>query len=301
MRASKPPQPALGLSLLVPTLGHVSTGAAPTTAPRAVGLLRPEVNDALVRRDRLDAHDGLADWVEGYWTVEWDLDDPGFVTEVVSHPAVHVTVESGDRPRFGHAMPAGLVHGVITRRFTQQIAGRGRVFGVKFRPGGFGAFTGADVGAWTDRVLPLAAAFGAASDDLVHDVLAVGSDQQRAEAMDAFLLGRVPGRDGRYDDVLAVVRDIRSDPSLTTVELAARRHAMSERTLQRLFRRYVGVGPKWVLQRARLHDAVERIDTGRGGDLAALALELGWFDQAHFTREFTALVGQPPAAYAARR
>ena len=87
-----------------------------------------------------------------------------------------------------------------------------------------------------------------------------------------------------------------------TVTLAAERHGLSERTLQRLFRRYVGVGPKWVLQRARLHDAVERLDTADGPvDLAALATELGWFDQAHFTRDFTALVGQSPAAYAARR
>ena len=56
-----------------------------------------------------------------------------------------------------------------------------------------------------------------------------------------------------------------------------------------------------MLQRARLHDAVSRIDTGQADDLATLALELGWFDQAHFTRDFTALVGQSPAAYAARR
>jgi AraC-like DNA-binding protein len=239
--------------------------------------------------------------VEHYWTVAWDLAGPGFVAEVVSHPSVHVTVETGSRPRFGHALPAGLVHGVITRRFSQEIAGTGRVFGVKFRPGGFGAFTGADVGTWTDRVLPLAAAFGELGEVLVRGVLPVESDAERAQVVDAFLLDRVPDRDERYDEVLAIVAEIRGDPTLTTVERAARQHAMSERTLQRLFRRYVGVGPKWVLQRARLHDAVDRIDTGRVTDLASLALELGWFDQAHFTRDFTALVGQSPAAYAARR
>lgn len=145
-----------------------------TTAPPAVGILRPEVQDALVRRDRLEPAAGLEPWVEHYWTVAWELDDPGFVAEVVSHPSVHVTVESGDRPRFGHVLPAGLVHGVITRRFSQQIAGTGRVFGVKFRPGGFGAFTGADVGAWTDRVLPLAVALGdGPTGALVREVLAL--------------------------------------------------------------------------------------------------------------------------------
>ena len=149
----------------------MTVSGGPTTAPPAVGILRPEVQDALVRRDRLDPAPELATWVEHYWTVAWELDDPGFVAEVVSHPSVHVTVESGDRPRFGHALPAGLVHGVITRRFSQQITGTGRVFGVKFRPGGFGAFTGADVGAWTDRVVPLAAAFGDLAELLVRDVL----------------------------------------------------------------------------------------------------------------------------------
>lgn len=276
---------------------------APPAAP-ARGILRPELNDAMVRRDALACAPALDAWVERYWTVAWSLEDPGFTAEVVTHPSVHVTVETGDRQRFGHHLPAGLVHGVVTRRFTQSIAGTGRVFGVKFRPGGFGAFTGADVGAWTDRVVPLAAAFGDPAAGLVADVLGEDSDTGRAAVADAFLLARAPARDPRYDEVLAVVREVQEDPTLTTVELAARRHGVSERTLQRLFRRYVGVGPKWVLQRARLHDAVARIDAaalaGEDVDLAALAVELGWFDQAHFTRDFTAMVGQPPAAYARR-
>jgi transcriptional regulator GlxA family with amidase domain len=147
----------------------------------------------------------------------------------------------------------------------------------------------------------LSAAFGESAATLVDEVLGVQTDADRAEVVDDFLLARAPQRDERYDAVLAIVTEIRDDPMLTTVDLAARRYALSERTLQRLFRRYVGVGPKWVLRRARLHDAVDRIDTGRYDDLASLAVELGWFDQAHFTRDFTALVGQPPAAYAARR
>jgi len=255
-----------------------------------------------VRRSRLDPSATLTSWVEHYWTVAWDLDDAdAFRAEVVSHPSVHVTVESGTVPRFGHDLPVGLVHGVITRKFSVDISGSGRVFGVKFRPGGFGAFTGADVGAWTDRILPLSAAFGDRARALVERVLAEPADDDRATILDEALLQRVPGPDARYEAVLAIVDDLRADPGLTTVDAVARRHGLSERTLQRLFRRYVGVGPKWVLQRYRLHDAVDRIDAGDHGDLAGLAVALGWFDQAHFTREFTALVGQSPAAYAARR
>ncbi len=69
------------------------------------------------------------------------------------------------------------------------------------------------------------------------------------------------------------------------------------RTLQRLFERYVGVTPKWVLSRYRMHDVVTDLDAGYGGSLADLATKYGWFDQAHFTREFTDLVGVPPGTY----
>ena len=74
---------------------------------------------------------------------------------------------------------------------------------------------------------------------------------------------------------------------------------MTPRTLQRLFADYVGVSPKWVMRRARLHEAAERADSGEPVDWAALASDLGYADQAHLTRDFTVTIGVPPARYAA--
>jgi AraC-like DNA-binding protein len=74
---------------------------------------------------------------------------------------------------------------------------------------------------------------------------------------------------------------------------------MTPRTLQRLFADYVGVSPKWVMRRARLHEAAERADSGEPVDWAGLASDLGYADQAHLTRDFTATIGVPPGCYAA--
>jgi AraC-like DNA-binding protein len=95
-----------------------------------------------------------------------------------------------------------------------------------------------------------------------------------------------------------VVDQIMADHDLTRVEDAAARSGIGTRRLQRLFATYVGVTPKWVIRRSRLHEAVERLDQGHQVDLAFLARELGYFDQAHFARDFRAAVGRPPAAYA---
>ena len=89
------------------------------------------------------------------------------------------------------------------------------------------------------------------------------------------------------------------DRSLIRVAQVEERCDIGTRTLQRLFERYVGVSPKWVLSRYRMHDVVTALDEGYDGSLADLAAEYGWFDQAHFTREFTDLIGTPPGSYAA--
>src|SRR4051794_7813312 len=108
------------------------------------GVLRPEetVRTADLRRDHPVAP-GLRPFVERYWSVRWDLTGrPPFRSEVLSHPSVNVSVESGTHPRFGHRLPAVLVHGVVTHRFTVDLLGAGRVTAVKVRPGGHLALGG---------------------------------------------------------------------------------------------------------------------------------------------------------------
>ena len=275
------------------------TNATPAELGDA-GVLRRSETERHVRIDRHAPAAELLTWVESYWLVGWDLPQgTTFESHVLTQPSVHVTVEWGDGPRHGHQLPATLVHGVVSRRFSVTLRRSGRVFGVKFRPGGFAAFTGAESAVLTDRVVPFA---DLGRPDAVAQWQAVtvsaGSDAERVAAADRFLLAGLPAHDERYADVLAVVAAMVEDPSLTTVEQVARRCGATPRTLQRLFRRYVGIGPKWMLRRVRLLDAAGRVEAGEVTDWPRLARELGWYDQAHFIRDFAQAVGMPPSAYA---
>ena len=218
---------------------------------------------------------------------------------MLSHPCVNLSVESGAGPRHGFAMPAGLVHGVVTRRFSVDLHGRGRVTAAKFRPGGFAALTGHQVA--RDTVLPLATVAGAAvADRLVAEVLAVDDDLDRAAVLDAHLL---PRRARARSRLPRAARPARRDAARPLPRAGRRRRlgaGTTARSLQRLFHRYVGVGPKWVLQRYRLQDAAAAIDAGEVDDLASLAADLGWFDQAHFSRDFRSSVGVTPSEYLAQ-
>jgi AraC-like DNA-binding protein len=218
---------------------------------------------------------------------------------VLTHPALHLTVEWGGGPRHGFDMPASLLHGVVTRTFDIDLTGTGEVLGLRFRPGGFGPFTDEPVATWTDRAIALRDEFGEDADTLTDVVTGSADPAERARLVCAFLAERLPGPDPAYDELLTVITTMLGDRTLTSVAAVTDACGLSVRTLQRLFRRYVGVGPKWVLQRFRLHDAVALIDAGDVEDLARLASELGWYDQAHFNRDFAEMVGMPPGRYLA--
>ncbi|WDZ94071.1 helix-turn-helix domain-containing protein [Nocardiopsis sp. HUAS JQ3] len=102
------------------------------------------------------------------------------------------------------------------------------------------------------------------------------------------------------EDTRDVVERVAADPSVVNVSGLARREGMGVRLLQRRFADHVGLGPKAVIRRYRLYEAAERAGKGAPPDWGSLAAELGFSDQSHLTREFTAVLGTPPARYAAR-
>src|SRR5262249_3970109 len=113
-----------------------------------------------------------------------------------------------------------------------------------------------------------------------------------------FLRERLPAPDAHAVRVTGIVYAVAADRDVLTVEDLVDRYQMNKRTLQRLFSKYVGVSPKWVIQRYRLHEAAGRLSSHGDVSQSALAADLGYSDQAHFVRDFKALVGTSPAAYA---
>jgi AraC-like DNA-binding protein len=291
------------------------TNTTPGAAPSGDrGILSPARTTELanVARD-YPVSPRLAPFVERYWSVRWDLTGRApYRSEVLAHPSVNVSIESGSHPRFGVPMPAALVHGVVTTLFAVDLVGWGRVTAVKFRPGGFTAFTGCRPG--NDRISLLTDPAGSASsagchppgpggalgfdaEELTRAVLAEDDDGARAKVLDAALAPLATEPAPAYLELLEILAAMAEDRALVRAQDVAARAGMSVRSLQRLFAGYVGVSPKAVLARYRLQNAAASIDAGEVDDLAGLAASLGWFDQAHFSREFRAVVGVPPGEY----
>lgn len=275
------------------------TKATPTSTE--AGILRPDQLAQHVTVGRRPAAPGLDAWVENYWWLRWDLPaHTSYPSQTLPHPTCSLTTEHGSHPRPERGPDPVVLTGVVTRRFDVDVRGWGWIFGVKFRPGGFAAYAGGRACDWTDRVLPASTQCPAAVVDALREAGPSMPVEHVSWELDTALLAQAPPVDPRHQELLTVVQDMLEDRTLLSVAQVERRHGNSRRTLQRRFSHYVGVGPKWVLARYRLHDAVTELDAGYDGPLIDLAYAYGWYDQAHFIRDFVDLVGLTPGEYRSR-
>ena len=245
----------------------------------------PLLRSTAVETGRVSPSEPLAAFVEHYWWVRWDLRQPE-TNEVLSYPSVHVTFEGGRAE----------IIGVVRAKFSRRLEDQGDLFAIKFRPGMFAPWYRRPIIGLTDRTVPLALELGSPSEDLVRAIFAHGDPIARAKAFEARLLPALPALDP--DAVLArdAVERVRAEPELQSVAALASALDVAPRALQRLFRDYVGVGPKWVVRRFRLQEAAELLET-TDATVASVAAALGYFDQAHFVRDFKAVVGSTPSEY----
>ncbi|HXF02512.1 MAG TPA: helix-turn-helix domain-containing protein [Arthrobacter sp.] len=292
--------------------------------PTTKGHLTPGTGSAVTR---FPARADVAAFVRQIWIPEWDL-PAGEQAEqlVLGYPASNVVVELG-----GVA-----IYGPTSRASTRVLTGSGWAVGALLKPAGVRLFTerpaelldaeapveAADLHRSICDVMGSAAAAersGAAesepadswpSDTGLADpapavpgkaASAAGHRARAADLLQDYIQSLAAQRsDGGTSDDAALANqmvdlidegDIRSAPQL------ARALHLSERSVQRLASRYVGMSAVLMLRRRRLQDAAERVRTEPATDLGELAADLGFSDQAHLTREFRQVLGFTPRQY----
>jgi len=252
------------------------------------GVLHPRLEHGEFQHARRAPSSALVHLIEHYWFVSWDLRGlPAQQQETLPHPNVQYVVERG----------LTAIYGVHTGRFVRVLEGPGHVFGIKFKAGGFFPFYGVPISELMDRSLDPSGLFGDDATRFEAEVFASDDMDAMSAAAEKLLLAHQPSHDPNVARASTIVADIAKDQSLTSVEMLSQRTGLDKRALQRLFKLYVGVGPKWVINRYRLHEAIAQLQAGASIAWAELAQELGYFDQAHFIRDFRKLVGRSPAEY----
>ena len=239
---------------------------------------------------------GLADAVRRFWVPVWDL-APGreSIQRVLQYPVCLITVDAD------HASVVGPTSGLATKRLT----GRGWTVGAMLQPAAGRQLIGADVSTLVDGQIALENSTLTEVPRLVTDIRASMTHPDDPAARESAIavmetaLRRLTPVDPEGLAVNTIVRTVENDPTIQRVSQICERFGMNERTLQRLAAKRIGLTPKWLIRRRRLHEASWRLS----GDaaLAELAASLGYSDQAHFQRDFRSATGITPTTYARQR
>jgi AraC-like DNA-binding protein len=253
---------------------------------RPDAILRPSAAERVITLDRMPPSAALEEFLGYHWYVGWRVDEP-HRQQVVPQPCVHVAAEDGRL----------LVHGISRAPFVRTLSGTGHTLGAAFHPGGFRPFLKRKVATVRDMVVPAEELFGVDDRPVARRILGTQDRRAMVVALEEYLSALDPQPDPVAVRVRRLVRLAEEDRSVTRAEQLAEQASTSLRSLERLFADYVGIGPKWVISRWRILDAAAAAHSGESVDWADLALRLGFSDQAHLTRAFTAVVGTPPASY----
>jgi AraC-like DNA-binding protein len=236
---------------------------------------------------RLPPPDEVAAFVRWFWIPEWRI-APGRVSRqhVIAFPASNLVVEA-------HTVELA---GPTTRRSHRDLSGSGWAVGALLLPAAVPAFTEtpADLqGSTRTMDLPdlrarVAEAMNADTPDRHH---------RAVRAFASWLTATVPppGPEAQLANAMAELID--SDPAVLRVEDVADRLHISARTVQRLARRYVGLPPLTMIRRRRLQEAAQQLRDDPSANLAELAAQLGYADQAHLSNDFSRVLGLTPSAY----
>lgn len=241
---------------------------------------------------RLPAPQHLEHLVQWFWIPEWDI-EPGRSSrqQVIAFAACNMVVQAD------HVEIAG----PTTRLSHQDLTGRGWAVGALLRPAAVPFFTGnpamlRDVK--VDLELPdLQDAVVHAMEPPAGGTLPEARRENAAAAFSAWLSNTFTEISPEARLANAMAELIASDPSVVRIEDAAARLSMSARTLQRLSQKYVGLSPSALIRRRRLQEAAERTRTQPEADLASIAVEFGYVDQAHLTHDFQNVLGLTPGNY----
>jgi len=182
--------------------------------------------------------------------------------------------------------PLVMVVGQIPRHIEIRPTGEVDLLGIRFEPAGLHALLGVPM----DTLLDERVCFDAVDRRLRREL--EDASHRGLAALQHALLERI-----------RPVHSLAAHAAWSIVRGASRVDALGlpARTLERRFRREVGLSPKRLARIVRFHAVVRTLDRGRPPDWAALAVDAGYFDQAHLIRDFKGFAGLTPGAYLRER
>jgi AraC-like DNA-binding protein len=235
----------------------------------------------------------IAPYVDCFWSMKWELQEDQEISALVL-PSGCVNILA-----FIHANSLILVSGPKTKVRPFPMKGRGQILGVRFRPGGFFPFYGKPVSNLTDQAPAVEAVYQQSGSTLRRQISSEEHFQAKLNILSDFLSENLNVKwSGNFPRIATIFDSLASMESVSKICDMFVGTQASERSQQRIFERLVGMSPKAVLRTHRFQNVLNcLLETDEAVNWAELAIETGYYDQAHFVNDFREITGRSPTEF----
>lgn len=237
----------------------------------------------------------LASRVECFWSIRAAPGAAPRESRILPDGCMDVLFTLGDAP---HPNGRSIAVGAMQTAAMVRSAGRVDTVGVRFRPGGAAAFLRLPASELTDTTVALSELWRGEAGELEERLHGAG-DGERVVLLSAALLRRLGDAPAPHPAAAYACAAIDATDGRVSVRELAAGAGLTARHLERLFAEAVGLSPRMARRVARFRAAVRRLEREQGVAWTRLALDCGFYDQAHLVRDFRALAGLTPTAYRA--
>jgi AraC-like DNA-binding protein len=173
------------------------------------------------------------------------------------------------------------------------------VVGVQFAPGGAAPFFRMPMSEMEDGSFDMSDLWGVEAGWVRERVLAGPTPQAMLRILEQYLLGRLTAPHRLHPAVIYVAGELDICDGPGRVQAVTQQIGLSQRRLAQLFHEQIGVSPKTFHRVRRFQHTIQRLHGRRAVDWAAIAVECGYYDQAHLSHDFRQIAGMTPSAYLA--
>jgi AraC-like DNA-binding protein len=189
--------------------------------------------------------------------------------------------------------------GQITRPLAIRSKGRHTMLGIRFLTHSAAYFLHDEIGVYNNQVSDLVDIIGSPVKMLHTQLLETKEPVKRIELVEKFLLERLTGNEKksfRIDKVAHILTSIKKDAAENSLRTIASTHGITPRYLHKLIYQHTGLSPKSFTKIRRFQHSLKLI-AKKEHPLTSIAYDCGYFDQAHFIRDFKSFTGVTPSAY----